>query len=295
MHKRRATTVKAHLRNGGWVRPHFRSSSIVAARSTETQPVTSRETVFSRPNNYSRALNTDGITGSRTIGNAICPYCGQSIHFIKHNGGSVWLDSLGWPWPKHGCFEESEPVWMRYFRYHVQHKPSPTTLASARGAGAVAHETHPSIQGDGLNRPAATGSGGTTSIFNALKQLLLRTKTSAPEVTAVGQQRDPQPPDVAFPAFANRNAVVGVISSLQTHEERLFVTLQLNPTTGIEVEIAVGGRRTPFVGLPGAINFVEPALTLATLEKYPVLAISRLPTFDAIATERTPTPPTTGD
>jgi hypothetical protein len=23
---------------------------------------------------------------------------------VRHNGGSVWFDELGWPWPKHGCF-----------------------------------------------------------------------------------------------------------------------------------------------------------------------------------------------
>ena len=23
---------------------------------------------------------------------------------MRHNGGSVWLDDLGQPWPKHGCF-----------------------------------------------------------------------------------------------------------------------------------------------------------------------------------------------
>lgn len=27
------------------------------------------------------------------------------MFFIRHNGGAVWLDDLGWPWPVHGCFE----------------------------------------------------------------------------------------------------------------------------------------------------------------------------------------------
>lgn len=35
-----------------------------------------------------------------------CPECGDEVFFVRHNGGSVWLDSpLGWPWYKHGCFE----------------------------------------------------------------------------------------------------------------------------------------------------------------------------------------------
>jgi len=35
-----------------------------------------------------------------------CPICGDDVFFIRHNGGSVWVDELGWPWPKHGCFDQ---------------------------------------------------------------------------------------------------------------------------------------------------------------------------------------------
>jgi hypothetical protein len=38
-----------------------------------------------------------------------CPRCGAAVYFLRNNGGSVWLDSLGWPWPKHPCFE-NDPV-----------------------------------------------------------------------------------------------------------------------------------------------------------------------------------------
>src|SRR5579883_2452996 len=34
-----------------------------------------------------------------------CPECGADVYFIRHNGGSVWVDELGWPWPKHACFD----------------------------------------------------------------------------------------------------------------------------------------------------------------------------------------------
>lgn len=37
-------------------------------------------------------------------GNTRCPRCSRSVYFVRHNGGSVWVDSLGWPWPIHGCF-----------------------------------------------------------------------------------------------------------------------------------------------------------------------------------------------
>ena len=34
-----------------------------------------------------------------------CPEgCGADVFFIRHNGGSLWVDPpLGWPWPKHEC------------------------------------------------------------------------------------------------------------------------------------------------------------------------------------------------
>lgn len=36
-----------------------------------------------------------------------CPRCPASVYFIRHNGGSVWVDPPpGWPWTKHGCFIE---------------------------------------------------------------------------------------------------------------------------------------------------------------------------------------------
>lgn len=33
-----------------------------------------------------------------------CPKCGDEVFFVRYNGGSVWFDELGWPWPKHPCF-----------------------------------------------------------------------------------------------------------------------------------------------------------------------------------------------
>lgn len=36
-----------------------------------------------------------------------CPICHASVYFIRHNGGCVWVDELGWPWPKHPCFDDA--------------------------------------------------------------------------------------------------------------------------------------------------------------------------------------------
>jgi hypothetical protein len=38
-----------------------------------------------------------------------CPICNAAVFFVRHNGGSVWLDGpLGAPWLKHGCFVDSQ-------------------------------------------------------------------------------------------------------------------------------------------------------------------------------------------
>lgn len=35
-----------------------------------------------------------------------CPSCGASVYFIRHNGGSVWIEPpLGPPWDRHPCFD----------------------------------------------------------------------------------------------------------------------------------------------------------------------------------------------
>ena len=37
-----------------------------------------------------------------------CPKCGACVIFLRHNGGCVWLEALGVPWPKHPCFDEKQ-------------------------------------------------------------------------------------------------------------------------------------------------------------------------------------------
>lgn len=39
-----------------------------------------------------------------------CPECQAPVYFIRHNGGSVWIDPpLGWPWYKHSCMDKLSP------------------------------------------------------------------------------------------------------------------------------------------------------------------------------------------
>lgn len=49
-----------------------------------------------------------------------CPECGADVYFIRHNGGSVWVDKLGWPWPKHGCFDHPGEATHRFGEFSVK-------------------------------------------------------------------------------------------------------------------------------------------------------------------------------
>lgn len=43
--------------------------------------------------------------------NAKCPVCGASVYFyVSPNGGRVFFDELGPPWPKHPCTDHGRPV-----------------------------------------------------------------------------------------------------------------------------------------------------------------------------------------
>jgi hypothetical protein len=43
-----------------------------------------------------------------------CPECHEPVFFVRHNGGSVWFDALGHPWPKHGCMAATPDLkWIR--------------------------------------------------------------------------------------------------------------------------------------------------------------------------------------
>ena len=89
---------------------------------------------------------TDSLWGIRKsyAAPASCPKCGAPVFFVRHNDGSVWLDDLGWPWPKHGCFVTApEPIWASFLReaYIAQHrKPSQSATV---GTEEMADRTRP--------------------------------------------------------------------------------------------------------------------------------------------------------
>jgi hypothetical protein len=40
----------------------------------------------------------------REAGPSKCPWCGDLVFFLRHNGGCVYVDELGFPWPVHPCW-----------------------------------------------------------------------------------------------------------------------------------------------------------------------------------------------
>lgn len=57
----------------------------------------------SRGNDYSGY----NVSHESTCFSTSCPECNNEVFFIRHNGGSVWIDPpLGPPWYKHDCFDK---------------------------------------------------------------------------------------------------------------------------------------------------------------------------------------------
>lgn len=50
-----------------------------------------------------------------------CPICSADVFFIRHNGGCVWVDPpLGWPWPKHACFDQPHTETAAFSRWSAK-------------------------------------------------------------------------------------------------------------------------------------------------------------------------------
>jgi hypothetical protein len=53
-----------------------------------------------------RAQMTWGYRADDICRRTRCPKGGADVYLIRHNRGSLWGHELGWPWPKHGCFDD---------------------------------------------------------------------------------------------------------------------------------------------------------------------------------------------
>lgn len=52
-----------------------------------------------------------------------CPECKAPVFFVRHNGGSVWLDDLCPPWPQHRCVRTEKPSKETFEDYALPNPP----------------------------------------------------------------------------------------------------------------------------------------------------------------------------
>lgn len=48
-----------------------------------------------------------------------CPKCDREVYYLRHGGGSVWLNSINYPWPKHPCMGERTPSARRKSAFRI--------------------------------------------------------------------------------------------------------------------------------------------------------------------------------
>ena len=71
---------------------------------------------------------------SHTVPNAKCPHCRSQVFFYRSpDGGRVFFDSLGPPWPKHDCRNQegvkSPPGWWPFLLNDIVPLPKPGGVA----------------------------------------------------------------------------------------------------------------------------------------------------------------------
>ena len=54
-----------------------------------------------------------------------CPQCKSDVFFIRHNGGSVYVDELGWPWPRHLCDRRNNYLVIEKLKEEISSKRTP--------------------------------------------------------------------------------------------------------------------------------------------------------------------------
>ncbi len=84
----------------------------------------------------SNATDFSGYNTSResTCFSTDCPKCGCEVFFIRHNGGSVWIDPpLGPPWYKHSCFDLHPEQNLKKSLLEEYKSPLPNALEEREG------------------------------------------------------------------------------------------------------------------------------------------------------------------
>ena len=116
------------------------------------------------PPSFGWARDSGGTVESYVNPNAHCPVCDAPVFFYRSPyNGRVFFNSLGWPWPKHGCTDNArEP--RRATRDSVAGWPAATLKWPSDGWTPL---LSPRISHDG-ERPGIRGDRGTGFLDLAL-------------------------------------------------------------------------------------------------------------------------------
>jgi hypothetical protein len=178
----------------------------------------------------------------------LCPECQKMVYLVRHNGGSVWLDELGWPWPKHGCFDvqlgrnAAEPL--RVVRHERVKVPLPpintsaqTTMKRHEGKRENLATPSPSAILDHERGPHVARALGLQRAFDGVKRPNKTQKTVIPSTK-------PDPPHKQQGAEASRSVAPTI------------------PVPGSILSIALRRLRTPASAPPKASSSSPESATL---------------------------------
>jgi hypothetical protein len=111
--------------------------------------------IFEREN-MRNAGTEESLKLKRTV-HICCPECKKMVFLVWNNGGSVWVDELGWPWEKHECFNRESkvpdaqlpatPIYEEYDRIARFSKPCEFCSATIKFSRYAAHTEHCSQRG----------------------------------------------------------------------------------------------------------------------------------------------------
>lgn len=92
----------SHHRSGGYVKGHFRGDTWVSGHYRSGTYVTQYERPEADPRRWSLA-----DPGRQLTHPTECRWCGAAVFFYRdRNGGCALFESLGRPWPIHGCWQD---------------------------------------------------------------------------------------------------------------------------------------------------------------------------------------------
>jgi hypothetical protein len=99
-----------------------------------------------------------------------CKRCDQMAYFLQHNGGTVWLDALGPPWPKHKCSDWNVQEEKDLARKAQEAKMLASSIRALTGSKGEGDSNVPVITNAQGNGSVASGSRARPGVQSAMAQ-----------------------------------------------------------------------------------------------------------------------------